>query len=102
MERTYKPKVKFYTGLLFESVINEVGKGATTSSTARKYYMSASWVWWRIIESNGLTTRKKELPFQSDVCVVFLKLYWNVVLKIKRNPGYAIQFNNLVGEWLSW
>ena len=42
MERTYKPKVKFYTGLLFESVINEVGKGATTSSTARKYYMSAS------------------------------------------------------------
>ena len=34
MERTYKPKVKFYTGLLFESVINEVGKGATTSATA--------------------------------------------------------------------
>ena len=75
MGRTYKPKVKLYTELLIESAINEVGKGATTFATARKYYMSTSLLWWRIIESKGLMTRKKQVAFQSDACFEFLKLY---------------------------
>ena len=75
MGRTYKPKVKLYTELLIESAINEVGKGATTFATAKKYYMSTSLLWWRIIESKGLMTRKKQVAFQSDACFVFLKLY---------------------------
>ena len=75
MVRKYKPKVKLYAELLIESPINEVGKGATTFATGRKYFMSTSLIWWRIIESKGLMTRKKQIDFQSDVCFVFLKLY---------------------------
>ena len=75
MRRNYKPKVKLYTELLIESAINEVGKGATTPATAKKYYMSTSLLWWRIMESKGLMTREQQVAFQSDVCFLFLKLY---------------------------
>ena len=75
MRRNYKPKVKLYTELLIESVINEVGKGATTPSTAKKYYMSTSLLRWRTMESKGLMTRKQQVAFQSDACFLFLKLY---------------------------
>ena len=78
MGRTYKPKVKLYAELFIELAINEVGKGVTTFVAARKYYMyymSTSLLWWRIIESKGLMTRKKQVAFQSDACFVFLKLY---------------------------
>ena len=67
--------MKLYTELLIESAVNEVGKGATTFATAKKYYMSTSLLWWRIIESKGLMTRKKQVAFQSDACFEFLKLY---------------------------
>ena len=50
MGRIYKPKVKLNTELLIESAINEVGKGASTSATAKKYYMSTSLPWWRIMD----------------------------------------------------
>ena len=60
MEGTQKPKVKLYTELLIESAINEVGKRVTTFATARKCYMSTSLLRWRIIESKGLMTRKKQ------------------------------------------
>ena len=75
MRRNYKPKVKLYTELSIESVIDEVRKGATMSATAKKYYMSTSLFRWRIMESKGLMTRKKKVAFQSDVCFVYLKLY---------------------------
>ena len=67
--------MKLYTELLIESAINEVGKGATTFATGRKYYMSTSLLWWRIIESKVLMTRKKQVAFHPDACFVFLKLY---------------------------
>ena len=75
MRRNYKTKVKLYTELLIESAINEVGKGATTSATAKKYYMSTSLLRWIMMEGKGLMTRKKQVTFQSDVCFLFLKLY---------------------------
>ena len=75
MRRNYKTKVKLYTELLIESAINEVGKGATTSATAKKYYMSTSLRRWIMMEGKGLMTRKKQVTFQSDVCFLFLKLY---------------------------
>ena len=75
MRRNYKPKVKLYTELLIESAISEVGKGATTSATAKQYYMSTFLLRWRIMESKGLMTRKQQVAFQSDVCFLFLKLY---------------------------
>ena len=75
MRRNYKPKVKLYTELLIESAINEVGRGATMPATAKKYYMSTSLLWWRIMESKGLMTREQQVAFQSDVCFLFLKLY---------------------------
>ena len=75
MRRNYKPKVKLYTELLIESVIDEVRKEATMSATAKKYQMSTSLLRWRIMESKGLMTRRKKVAFQSDVCFVYLKLY---------------------------
>ena len=75
MRRNYKSKVKLYTELLIESVIDEVRKGATMSATAKKYYMSTSLLPWRIMESKGLLTMKEKVAFQSDVCFVYLKLY---------------------------
>ena len=63
MRRNYKPKVKLYTELLIESAINEVGKGATTPATAKKYYMSTSLLWWRIMESKGMMTREQQVLF---------------------------------------
>ena len=75
MRRNYKSKVKLYTELLIESVIDEVRKEATMSATAKKYQMSTSLLRWRIMESKGLMTRRKKVAFQSDVCLVYLKLY---------------------------
>ena len=75
MRRNYKPKVKLYTELLIESVIDEVRKEATMSATAKKYQMSTSLLRWRIMESKGLMTRRKKVAFQADVCFVYLKLY---------------------------
>ena len=75
MRRNYKPKVKLYTELLIESVINKVGKGATTPAIAKKYYMSTSLLWRRIMESKGVMTREQQVVFQSDVCFLFCKLY---------------------------
>ena len=75
MRRNYKPKVKLYTELLIESVIDEVRKGATMSATAKKYYMSTSLLLWRIMESKSSMTMKQKVAFESDVCFVYLKLY---------------------------
>ena len=75
MRRNCKPKVKLYTELLIEKAIDEVRKGATMSATAKNYYMSTFLLVWRIMESKGLLTRKKQVAFQSDVWFIFLKLY---------------------------
>ena len=67
--------MKLYTKVLIESAINEVRKGATTFAAARKYHMSTSLLGWRIIESEVLMIRKKQVAFHPDACFVFLKLY---------------------------
>ena len=62
MGRTYKPKPKLYT----ESSINaaiEVFNGKPVYKTAKKYNISTSMLRKRVMESDGLFTRKKTGKF---------------------------------------
>ena len=61
MGRTYKPKLKLYTELSINTTIEELRNGKPVYKTAKKYHMSTSMLRKRVMETNGLFTRKKQV-----------------------------------------
>ena len=61
MGRTYKPKLKLYTESSINTTIEELRNGKPVYKTAKKYRMSTSMLRKRVMESNGLFTRKKQV-----------------------------------------
>ena len=61
MGRTYKPKLKLYTESSINTTIEELCNGKPVYKTAKKYHMSTSMLRKRVMESNGLFTRKKQV-----------------------------------------
>ena len=61
MGRTYKPKLKLYTESSINTTIEELRNGKPVYKTSKKYHMSTSMLRKRVMESNGLFTRKKQV-----------------------------------------